>query len=191
MKYNYINNCYEELWTNHIIPDCVLRFELVDDEMFPVDKMSILQVGVTIGEQDEDGVYDFQKSCVEYIQGRPHEIRQKTLNACNHIVRAEYPQIYENPVNIEKMANFATNTNDWINSLIELSGITIFNASFKGKCIYALDFNCGWDCEHGLSLLFIENHLMGISGKSDFCHRGDSILAHAEGCIYDSLIERM
>ncbi len=67
-----------------------------------------------------------------------------------------------------------------IRNLISWEGLTVFDHGFLGRGVITLDFNCGWDEEHGVSLLMHDARLIAAGARADFSNRGDAMLDHAK-----------
>ena len=65
-------------------------------------------------------------------------------------------------------------------NLVEWKGLSVFDHGFDGRGLITLDFSCGWDEEHGVSLLMHDARLIEVSGLADFANRGDSLIAVAK-----------
>ena len=85
-----------------------------------------------------------------------------------------------------KLRNFikehALDTPAGLNKQIEWYGLTLFDHGWDGIGFITMDFKCGWDEEHGLSILMHRDKIIAESGLADFGNRGDSVIEHAK-CI--------
>lgn len=65
---------------------------------------------------------------------------------------------------------------------VELNQITFFDSGWDDCGVVAFDFSCGWEAEHGMSVLTHQNRVLACAGSSEFTCRGDSLLSHARLC---------
>lgn len=67
---------------------------------------------------------------------------------------------------------------------ISITSISLCDTEIDGHGVITLDFEVGWDEEHGVSILMCRNKVIAASGSADFTGRGKSLLGHAK-CIQD------
>jgi hypothetical protein len=65
---------------------------------------------------------------------------------------------------------------------IEWFGLTLYDHGWDSVGFITMDFRCGWDEEHGVSILMHRDKIIADSGLADFSSRGDSVIEHAK-CI--------
>jgi hypothetical protein len=62
---------------------------------------------------------------------------------------------------------------DWI-------GLGLFDHGLDGVGFITLDFRCGWDPEHGVSILMHRDKVIAEGGLAEWSNRGDSLIESAK-----------
>jgi hypothetical protein len=131
-----------------------------------------------------------------YLKQNQNAISAAVLQALNAYsisnieeVRRTDPAILEQFNNadakiLEKFNNaIAKNQLDTIEGVkkqVKLIEIGFLEQEKNEHAYVSFDFNCGWDEEHGVSVLMHKNQVLAISGCADFYHRGEGLEAHVE-----------
>lgn len=74
----------------------------------------------------------------------------------------------------EAVARYRLDTVDGIREQVELTGISLLEQERDGFAYVVFEFNCGWDEEHGASVLLHEGRVLAASIGGDFANRGTS-----------------
>ncbi len=76
----------------------------------------------------------------------------------------------------------AIGTEPGLKQQVSWSGLSLYDHGWEGVGFITVDFKCGWDQEHGISILMHKDKIIAESGLADFSNRGDSLIEHAK-CI--------
>jgi len=60
------------------------------------------------------------------------------------------------------------------------SGITLYDHGWDVVGLITMDFDCGWDEEHGLSILMHRDKIIAEGGLAEFTNRGDGLIDAAK-----------
>jgi hypothetical protein len=83
--------------------------------------------------------------------------------------------------------DFGLDTPDGVRLQVELLEIGFLEQHRDGRAYLSFDFNCGWDEEHGVSILVHAGNVLAVSGCADFYNRGDALEPHLESIRRHSL----
>ena len=93
------------------------------------------------------------------------------------------PEILEK-FNLEKFNNaIAENqldTTEGVKKQVKLIEIGFLEQEKNEHAYVSFDFKCGWDDEHGVSVLMHKSQVLAISTAADFYHCGEGLEAHVE-----------
>jgi hypothetical protein len=74
----------------------------------------------------------------------------------------------------------ALDTPAGLSKQIEWTGLTLYDHGWESIGLITMDFNCGWDEEHGISILMHRNGIIAEGSLAEFSNRGDSLVEHAK-----------
>lgn len=69
---------------------------------------------------------------------------------------------------------------DGIKKQIVWTGLGLYDQGIDGVGLITVDFHCGWDDEHGISVLMHKGKVLCHGGLADYSNRGDSLLETAK-----------
>lgn len=78
----------------------------------------------------------------------------------------------------EAIAKHQLDTTEGVRKQVELSEIGFLEQGKDEHSYVSFDFDCGWDDEHGISILMHQDKVLAISSCADFYHRGEGLEAH-------------
>jgi len=79
----------------------------------------------------------------------------------------------------EFIAKYRLDTHDGIVNQVSWASLSLYECGLDDRGLISLDFHCGWDEEHGISLLMHDARLVAVSCLSDFSNQGGGLLAQA------------
>jgi hypothetical protein len=75
---------------------------------------------------------------------------------------------------------FGLNTPAGLNKQIEWTGITLYDHGWDSIGFITMDFKCGWDEEHGISILMHRNKIIAEGGLGEFSNCGTGLIETAK-----------
>lgn len=75
---------------------------------------------------------------------------------------------------------FALDTPAGLDKQIEWAGLTLYDHGWDSIGFITMDFKCGWDEEHGISILMHRDKIIAEDGLAEFTNRGERLIETAK-----------
>jgi len=162
-------------WHVYYVPDWEGAFD-VDEEEAPNDGPREL----TAFDPSGDGPSEAQIAAYSHYLANESLLADMVVEALSNNLLAVLEQIDMDP--ITALATIGLDRVTAIAKMTSFYGLTLLRQEKEGLAYITLDFRCGWDPEHGISILIHGDTLLAVSGMADFTCRGDDLESHAACC---------